>query len=197
LYHLDDKQVSHYIQTHERFINNAVRILFGRMPQEDIEDAKQELSIVMLKCLRRYEPEKGVPLDAYVNNSIRKKVYGLLQDYIAQSSPCIGKDKKKVSIISMQSIRYSDEGDEYLSDSIVDEADIVELMDARLITDDLMKGLAPDLRLMVKLWSEHWTLKCIGAKFGITYESARSRIKAALTEMRTLIDDDECKKRLL
>lgn len=194
---MDDKQISNYIQTHGRFINNAARILFGRMPQEDIEDAKQELSIVMLKCLRRYEPEKGVPLDAYVNNSIRKKVYGLLQDYIAQSSPCIGKDKKKVSIISMQSIRYSDEGDEYLSDSIVDEADIVELMDARLITDDLMKGLAPDLRLMVKLWSEHWTLKCIGAKFGITYECVRSRIKAALTEMRILIDDDERKKRLL
>lgn len=196
---MNDIDIWDYIKKHGKWIESALKVMKGRVPAEEIEDARQELCIVMLECLRKYDPLRNDTFDAYVNKSVRKKARGLFEDYIGRMSPRVGlgKDKKIAHIISMQAICASDEGDEYFGDSIADENEMVELLDARLLNDDLMSGLSPEIREIVTEWSEHETLKDIGAKHKMSYETVRGKIRAALEEMRTLVDDEKRSRRLL
>ena len=194
---MNDSEIGNYIKKHGKWIESALRVMKGRVPLEEIEDARQELCIVMLECLRKYDPLRNDTFDAYVNKSVRKKARGLFEDYILRMSPRVGKDKKVAHVISMQAICASDEGEEYFGDSIADETEMVELLDARLLNDDLMSGLSPEIREIVTEWSEHETLKAIGKKHAMSYETVRGKIRAALEEMRTLVDDEKRSRRLL
>ena len=192
---MNEKEISEYIKTHEKLINGALKIMRGRVPFEDIEDARQELYIVMIKCLRNYDPEKG-PLENYINSSLKNRRNSYFEAYINKASPSLGKGKR-AQLVSMNDI--GNEGDEYLSDSIEDERELLKKLDAQLINDDLMKGLSPDIRIMVKLWAGGCTLKEIGSMMqpNRNYETVRLKIAAALEEMRTLVDDEKRSKRLI
>lgn len=191
-------EITKYIAAHEKFINGALKIMRGRVPFEELEDARQELYITMIKCLNNYDPEKG-PLDVYVNVSVGRRGQGLFDEYIAKTSPNIGtkENPKIINIISLHDVRHSDNGEEYLSESIEDDRGLLDVLDAKLINDDLMKGLSPDMRTMVKMWSEGAILKEIALVVGQNYETVRGKIRAALEEMRTLVDDEKRSRRLL
>ena len=214
-----------YLLSHQKFIDSALNLMRGRVQIEDLEDAEQQLKIVIIKCLRKYDPAYGVPLDAYVNKSIRKKVRGIMGHFIEKSSVI---QTKKCSncgnrmprikdgvnewrcpqcgtvniiirkpILSLESTTFSGGEEEFLSETIPSEDDWIAEVDRELLTDALLSGLSPELRGMVKMWAAGCILKDIADQYGTNYETVRVRIKSALDEMRILCDDEEMKKRLL
>ena len=175
---MTEKEVADYIRNHAKMVEKALAPMRGRISNDDIDDARQELNIVMLKCLRIYNPSKGA-IDAYINKSIFKKAKGLLALYIAQNMGAPA---------SLETVHLSEDGVEWLSDEVPDDDYLHELLDAKLITDDLLKGLSPRLRMMVKMWAEKHTLQQIGDRYNITAEAVRQKLEKAIAAMCQQVD---------
>lgn len=178
---MTEKEVADYIKKNAKTIEKALAPMRSRLSSEDIDDARQELNIVMLKCLRLYNPGKGA-IDAYINKSIFKKAKGLLASYIAQNMNAPA---------SLETVHLSEDGAEWLSDEVPDDDYLHELLDARLITEDLLKDLSPKLRGIVKMWAEKHTLHQIGDKYNISAEAVRQKIEKAIVAMCQQVEGGE------
>lgn len=170
---MTDREIADYVKSNKAMIEGVLRILRGRVRDEDLEDARQELYMVMLKCLQKYVPERG-KINTYMWASLYRKAVGLLKGFIVES---IG------APIPIQTIKTSDDNEGVMLEGIADEPYFQEVSDARIAVNDLMQGLTPEVRDMLSLWSQHYTLKYIASKYNLSHEGVRKKIKKALSEM--------------
>ena len=176
---MNDRQIESYISNHMDYIESALGIMKGRMPQWKIDDMRQELLITMLKCLRRYNPLLNNTFDTYVIKSIMCKAAGLLKEYRER------KTLKKFGIVdfplSTDTTYSATNDDNLITENHVPEE---ERWCAKILSNELLSKLPPDLRDIVSERMCGGTLQSIGDRHGISYETVRYKITAALVDMR-------------
>lgn len=178
-------EIDQYVRSHEKYVNCALRPLRGRLNEEDIEDARQELLITMLGCLRRYNPEVG-PVDTYVTNSIRGRALSFMKKHLSESKKALYQES-----LSMESPAFCN-SDMALSETIPSVyLSQEEQVWADLLSDDLLKCLDDRTRGIVKAWMEGEMYYKIGDKYRITGERCWKIVQNAFTTMREAYDNKQ------
>lgn len=178
-------EINQYVRSHDKYISCALRPLRGRLSSEDIEDARQEVLITMLSCLRRYNPEIG-PVDTYVTNSIRNRALSFMKKHLSESKRALYHDS-----LSMESPAFYN-SDMALSETLPSEyRSQEEQINADLLSVGLLECLDARTKDIVKMWMEGEMFYKMGEKYGITAERCWKIVQNAFITMREAYDNKQ------
>lgn len=173
---MNKNEIENYVTTHGYMVNRALSYISGRLTREEREDASQELYIVMLKCLKNYQPARKTELDIYVQSSLNKRGRGIIRNMWRGAN---GREYHTWSVFNRV---YCDE--EYVNfiDTIV-SADPLSLEDRELVLSLVNKLPEREKGIMVA-WANGETRHEIAMENDLTDGRIGQLIGEAITMLR-------------
>lgn len=154
------------------------------MTREEAEDAKQELYITMIKCLKNYQPQIG-SIDAYVTSSLKSRVRSFCRDnFLGRNGTFYNSKSLHDKIIGYEDVE--------LIDTVEDLRDVTEkYIDAKILSESLLRHFDADTAAIVRGWMRGCSLTRMAKIRGVAPKTIFVKIQRAIADMRDMVVDPQ------
>lgn len=108
---LDKKSIDHIIRIKHKYINKIINQ--SNVDEINEEDLCQDLQIIFIRCLRKYDKTKGYKFSSLLVSSLRKKLYERKKEYLKYTKELAEDDDKLRELDEIEDRRNQQEN--YLS----------------------------------------------------------------------------------
>jgi DNA-directed RNA polymerase specialized sigma24 family protein len=190
---MNELEMNRYIAHHDETIRRGIRQLkkalheIGRRySQDDMDDAAQELRIVMFKCLKNFKPWYKNTLETYISSSIQKNANGMIR------TQCKPKHTTTYYSASLSSPTETEGGYEELINTIADDKLPSEpRLDAVIFSESLLSMLDPVSRARICAWLEGVPVVEIAFREGVSRQMEQFYIDRGIDSLRKIVDNQE------